>query len=189
MRPQPERTSSLWRLPLVWGLIPGRVHGLGDGAPWIAEQMECQFGAQGRYLIDFHHLCGYLAGAASTCAPEQPKRWLSAQKERLKSGELAAVMAELDAHREADTASGETPLRDACRYIANRPGQFDYPRALVAQLPIGSGEVESAHRFVIQKRLKLPGAWWCPDNAQAMLNLRCLRANHRWNDYWDKTAA
>ena len=80
-------------------------------------------------------------------------------------------------------------MRDAYRYIANRPGQFDYPAAIAAKLPIGSGEVESAHRYTIQKRLKLPGAWWTSSNAQAMLNLRCLRANHRWDDYWQHAAA
>jgi hypothetical protein len=28
------------------------------------------------------------------------------------------------------------------------------------RLPIGSGEIESAHRYVAQQRLKRPGAWW-----------------------------
>jgi hypothetical protein len=26
--------------------------------------------------------------------------------------------------------------------------------------PIGSGEIESTHRYIVQQRLKLPGAWW-----------------------------
>jgi hypothetical protein len=56
-------------------------------------------------------------------------------------------------------------------------------------LPIGSGEVESAHRYVIQKRLKLSGAWWTSENAQVMLNLRVTRANGGWHQYWDKLAA
>ena len=182
--------TNLKHLAIAAGL--GRqtlVHGVGDGAPWIAEQMEVQFGTQGHYLIDFYHLCDYLAAAAPVCAPDRPAQWLSVQKDRFKSGDLAAVMADLDAHREASSASGTTPVRDAHRYIAHRPGQFDYPQAIAANLPIGSGEVESAHRYVIQKRLKLPGAWWLPDNAQAMLNLRCLRANHRWSDYWARLAA
>lgn len=166
-----------------------RVHALGDGAPWIADQIEQQFGAQGRYLIDFYHLCDYLAAAAPVCAPVDPGAWLNTQKIRLRCGELAAVMDELDRHLEPESESGDTPVRDAYRYIANRPGQFDYPAAIADQLPIGSGEVESAHRYIIQKRLKLPGAWWKASNAQAMLNLRCLRANHRWNDYWDQQAA
>jgi hypothetical protein len=182
---------ALKRLAVAAGLKPRtRVHGLGDGAPWIAEQVEIQFGAQGRYLIDFYHLCDYLAAAASVCAPDQPGAWMTCQKERLKTGQLDAVMAALDPHVESDTVvSDDAPVRSCYRYIANRPGQFQYHEALAANLPIGSGEVESAHRFVIQKRLKLPGAWWCSANAQAILNLRVLRANHCWQRYWDYAAA
>jgi hypothetical protein len=35
---------------------------------------------------------------------------------------------------------------------------------LAAGLPIGSGEIESAHRYVIQNRLKIAGAWWKMEN-------------------------
>lgn len=183
--------NALKRLALAAGLDRRtRVHGAGDGAPWIAEQVEVQFGAQGRYLIDFYHLCDYLAAAAPVCAPAQPGGWMTCQKERLKTGQLDAVMAALTPHLEADSvASDHAPVRNCYRYITNRPGQFNYREAIAANLPIGSGEVESAHRYVIQKRLKLPGAWWKPSNAQAMLNLRSLRANHRWINYWNKFAA
>ena len=68
--------------------------------------------------------------------------------------------------------------------MANRPGQFEYQRALAADLPIGSGEIESAHRYVIQQRLKLAGAWWQEETAADMLALRTLRANGEWNQYW-----
>ena len=34
-----------------------RVHGVGDGAPWIANQMRQRFGSQGSYLLDFYHVC------------------------------------------------------------------------------------------------------------------------------------
>jgi len=177
--------EDLKRLALGSGLNRHtHVHGLGDGAPWIADQMERQFGAQACYLIDFYHLCDYLAAAANICDPVQPGTWLAAQKARFKAGQVSAVMDALAPYVEPESACGDQPVRDAWRYIANRPDQFDYPRAIAANLPIGSGEVESAHRSVIQKRLKLPGAWWKPANAQAMLNLRCLRANHLWHDFW-----
>jgi hypothetical protein len=178
--------AALKRLAMAAGLSPRTsVHGVGDGAPWIAEQVELQFGAQGHYLIDFYHLCDYLAAAAPSCAPDHPAAWMSYQKERLKAGQLDLVMAALDAHVEPDTVIRDhAPVRACYRYIANRPGQFKYREALAAHLPIGSGEVESSHRYVIQKRLKLPGAWWRADNAQAMLNLRVLRANHCWHRYW-----
>ena len=72
------------------------------------------------------------------------------------------------------------------RYIKNRPHQLDYKAALAQGLPIGSGEIESAHRYVIQQRLKLPGAWWAPDNVDSMLALRIIRANEKWDDYWNQ---
>ncbi len=61
---------------------------------------------------------------------------------------------------------------------------YDYFRAL--GLPIGSGEVESAHRYIPQKRLKIPGATWHPDTINPMLALRIIRANNWWEDFWTR---
>ena len=60
--------------------------------------------------------------------------------------------------------------------------------ALAAGLPIGSGEIESAHRYIIQNRLKRAGAWWTLDNLDNMLALRVLRANREWEVYWSQDA-
>lgn len=56
----------------------------------------------------------------------------------------------------------------------------------MAGLPTGSGEIESAHRYVIQDRLKRAGAWWKLKNARHMLALalRACRANPVWDRYW-----
>ena len=56
--------------------------------------------------------------------------------------------------------------------------------SLATGLPIGSGEIESGHRYVIQERLKSAGAWWKEDNAAKMLALRVLRSNQDWENYW-----
>ena len=162
-----------------------RVHSVGDGAPWIADQVQRVFGQQGTYLVDFYHLSAYLAAAAPRCAPETPAPWVAQQQTQLKQSNVAAVQAALAPHLEAEeVADKAAPVRCCFRYLTNRPGQFDYQRALAAQLPIGSGEIESAHRYVIQQRLKLAGAWWKEDTAADMLALRTLRANGQWNQYW-----
>ena len=182
--------KALRQLALAVGLTRHTsVHGLGDGAPWIAEQFERQFGAKHRYLIDFYHLCDYLADAANACAPAQRESWLNRQKERCKSGQIHDVMEALKPYLHIKTSEDKQPAQAGYLYIKNRPGQFNYPDAIAKELPIGSGEVESAHRYVIQKRLKLPGAWWREDHAQNLLKLRTMRANHRWDDYWNKKAA
>jgi hypothetical protein len=64
--------------------------------------------------------------------------------------------------------------------------QGGYPDALANDLPIGSGEIEGAHRYIVQKRLNLPGSWWCAANADHMLALRLNRANRQWDSYWSQ---
>jgi len=164
-----------------------KVHGVGDGAPWIADQINMVFGLKGSYLIDFYHLCEYLAAAASRCAPDNKESWLERQKELMKTNGTSEVLEGLNLHLEPESVpEKDAPVRACYRYISNREEQFDYKGALEAGLPIGSGEIESGHRYVIQDRLKRPGAWWKPDNAQSMLALRVLRANDDWSLYWDK---
>ena len=76
------------------------------------------------------------------------------------------------------------PIRRCHRYLSHRPQQLNYQRALAHELPIGSGEIESAHRYLVQARLKRPGAWWRETNADHMLALRLNRANRQWHHYW-----
>ncbi len=160
------------------------LHAVGDGAPWIVGQIEEHFGKRGHYLIDFYHICDYLSAAAKSCSPE-PEVWLECQKTALKSGEVNAVLRVLLPHIEAQAVEDkDSPVRKAYRYVHNRRKQLDYKSAIEKKLPIGSGEIESAHRYVIQQRLKRSGTWWTPDNVDYMLALRLARANRRWNDYW-----
>lgn len=161
------------------------IHGVGDGAPWIADQIAQRFGEPGRYLLDFYHLCDYLADASVVCAPENPQTWLEQQRWRLKHNFVEAVLKALRPYREPDSIPDKlAPVRSAYRYIHNRLEQLDYKGAIAAELPIGSGEIESAHRYVIQQRLKRSGSWWSVENAWAMLALRVLRANQDWQSYW-----
>ena len=96
-------------------------------------------------------------------------------------------MKDLSNHVEASNLPDEeAPVRTCHRYLASRKEQLDYKGAKSAGVPIGSGEIESSHRFVIQKRLKIPGAWWKKDNAACMIALRVVRCNGKWDQYWKK---
>lgn len=161
------------------------VHGVGDGAPWIASQMEERFGDPSRFLLDFYHLCDYLASASRVCAPNAPKAWMEQQKTRLKQNHFRAVLKALKPFREPDSVpEAQAPVRAAYRYLYNRPRHLDYKSSIAAKLPIGSGEIESAHRYIIQARLKRSGSWWTVEKAESMLALRVLRANQDWDAYW-----
>jgi hypothetical protein len=167
-----------------------QLHGIGDGAPWIADQFTATFGSQVSYLVDFYHVCDYLAAASTTCAPDAPHAWLETQKQRLKNNDGTEVLTQLGNYVEAEEVDNDhAPVRACLRYLSNRPHHLDYKGALEKGLPIGSGEIESAHRYVIQQRLKLPGAWWKAENVEPMLALRVVRANEEWDKYWGQLAA
>lgn len=166
-----------------------RVHCVGDGAKWIADQVEEHFGAHGTYLIDFYHLCEYLSAAAPSCAGTDAGGWLKTQKEKMKQSQSEEVLIALKPHLEgAGMEDAQAPVRVCYRYINNRPKQLDYKSAQEQGLPIGSGEIESAHRYVLQERLKIAGAWWAIENAKHMIALRVCRANGLWDEYWKKAA-
>ena len=171
------------------------IHAVGDGAAWIAEAYGRQFGTQSEYLIDFYHVCEYLADAAETCAganatPAKREKWVERQKQWLKQNRSGQVLRNLEKHLEHDTVPEEyAPVRKCWRYLNNRNHQLDYKGALEKDLPIGSGETESAHRHLIQRRLKLPGAWWKRETASDMAQLRVTRANGLWNVFWSEKAA
>ncbi len=107
------------------------------------------------------------------------------QKQRLKTQQADKVFQTLQTHLEpAQVADSEAPVRQCYRYLSHRQEQLNYQDALARGLPIGSGEIESAHRYIVQQRLKRPGAWWRTANAEHMLALRLNRANRQWDRYW-----
>ena len=161
------------------------LHAVGDGAEWIAAQVEEQFGENGRYLVDFYHVCDYLAAAAHALHQDERAvaEWISTQKEHLKNGRADMLLQALSDHLEPVDAA-DAPVRRCHRYLSHRRHQLHYRESIARKLPIGSGEIESAHRYVVQQRLKRPGAWWRAANAEYMLALRLNRANRQWATYW-----
>jgi len=179
-----EKAGDLWENTT---LKAGRgmqtlVHGLGDGAIWIAMLCLARLGPGVRYTVDLYHVCDYLAAVW----PGQ-REIVQLHRDHLKAGALDEVLAALRARLEPFEIPDEAaPARAALRYLENRREQLDYPSALAAGLPIGSGLIESGNRHVLQRRLKQAGAWWLPDNLNSMACLRTSRASGAYDDYWSR---
>jgi hypothetical protein len=168
-----------------WGLN-SQIHTLGDGAEWIRLQSREVFGEQGRFLCDFYHVSEYLEAAAPSCRAENPDQWRHTQQKRLRQGAVPKVLEALAEHLEPlGTLEEEAPVRNGHRYLSNRADCLDYPRALALGLPIGSGMIESGHRHVLQARFKKAGAAWLKGHAEQMAQLRVLRANNKWEPFWN----
>lgn len=172
-----------------WFCEKTKVHAVGDGAPWICEQVEKQFGGQATYMLDFYHVSEYLAAAAKCCNSKDVDGWVRIQQDLLKANKASLVIEELKKHIDLLCSfAAECSANKCYSYLIRRTNQLNYKNAIDLDLPIGSGEIESAHRYVVQKRLKISGAWWKHNNAQAMLALRVKRANYEWTPYWQGTA-
>ena len=86
---------------------------------------------------------------------------METQKEALKGGRLDAVLRALAGCCEPPEIDNEhAPVRTCQRYLSPRANHLNYRQALADGLSIGSGEIESGHRYVAQQRLKRPGTWW-----------------------------
>jgi hypothetical protein len=69
-------------------------------------------------------------------------------------------------------------------YFEHNAYRGDYWRYHARGFQIGSGAMESLHRTGAQMRLKLAGARWLPNTAQAIVNLRMLDLVGRWDEFW-----
>lgn len=168
-----------------WGLN-SQIHAVGDGADWIRLQSGEVFGKQGSFLCDFFHVSEYLGAAAPICRSDRPEQWRRTQQKRLKRGAYQQVIESLEPFLESiDTPEEEAPVRNGHRYLTNRTGCLDYPRALKLGLPIGSGMIESGHRHVLHARLKKAGTAWLRESADHIAQLRVLRSNDLWLSLWN----
>lgn len=171
------------------------IHGVGDGAVWIADQYEEQFGMNHDYYLDFYHVCEYLGEASKSITKNTQSnsselvaaQWLNLAKTMLKEGKALELIDELEAKR--NNNDPECVIAKAHQYLSNRAENLNYSQALEAGLPIGSGEVESGHRSVLQARLKKPGAWWSLGHAENMAHLKVLQENNHWEEFWAQKAA
>jgi hypothetical protein len=74
-------------------------------------------------------------------------------------------------------------LTTICSYLSKNAYRMRYDEYLASGLPIATGVIEGACRYVIKDRMERSGMRWTVAGAQAMLDLRTTRVNDQWVDY------
>jgi hypothetical protein len=156
---------------------------IADGAKWIWNWVEDFYGDSVQ-ILDFYHAVEKLAPYAALVYKDVGERreWLDLQKQRLKADEVEKVIEDLKETvvKTNDTTEIGKVLQDVIRYYENNIARMKYGTFLKKGYLIGSGAIESAHRNVIQQRLKLSGQRWSIAGAQRIANLRAYRKSNRW---------
>jgi hypothetical protein len=153
----------------IWNRISALVHGLGLKPEQVYE------------LIDFYHAVehlGKVAGLRKSWTAKQRKCWVRKHRRLLRQGQVDKV---IDAVKEICRGRNSKDIRTERNYFVRNISRMAYARIRALKLPIGSGSVESAIRRVVNLRLKGPCIFWCKENAEAILLLRCYWKAGRWN--------
>lgn len=153
---------------------------LGDGAAcnWtLADQLA----PDAVQILDWYHAvqhamdCGkVLLGEESPYLP----LWKTRAEALLATGDVDATIAELMAcipevpKRRRDGPDALKAIDDLLRYYRTNGHRMKYGLFREHGFPIGSGAAESAHRHVLQVRMKRAGQHWGLPNARRMAQLR-----------------
>jgi len=166
------------------GMTPKtEIVGVSDGGIGLSEELKKQFPSM-QFVLDKTHLKDHLYDTAEAIGIKKKSRtaWVETRLQKISNGNVDAVLNDL---KEENAKKTHQRLTRLIGYIERFKASVDYNHYKSRNYPIGSGEIESAHKSIPQKRLKLPGASWLSESINPMLSLRILRANGWWEEFWE----
>ena len=158
---------------------------LSDGAPWIWKWMETRF-SNYTGILDYYHVMEHIAAFAKSYLPDKEARkvWLEEQKDRLFNDKVEDLLGDLSSLDFDDNI--QKHATDLHKYLSKHKERMRYGTFRSKGFDIGSGAMESAHRTVIQKRMKQSGQRWTRKGGQHILALRVIEKNGLWDKLVEK---
>ena len=127
----------------------------------------------GEYLqgIDFFHAFSALCKLSDLPAwnPSARTRWRHRARKALKAGDIEKVEEMIESLSEYQ---GAKQALDKVAYFTENEDRMQFQKRRQANVPEGSGAMESGIRRVVNLRMKGNGKFWKEDNAEAMLTVR-----------------
>lgn len=166
----------LSRMARQCGIGPGDVVALvTDDAKWLRALWSRHF-QDAVAIRDFYHAVEHLGVMAAALYGEGHRsvpRWQKKMASRLKRGELPSMLAEWEqpGRKPKDLRAWQREIN----YFRSQQEAMAYDKFREAQLPIGSGPVESGCKNTVGTRFKRPGSRW---SESGFHNLAPLRARY-----------
>ena len=158
---------------------------INDGANWIWKRIEESY-PKATQILDFFHACEYLTDFAKLFIKNEQERqvWISAQKASLLNDGVEQVIQSIQTFQ-ANGKKQKEGQEKILTYYQNNKHRMMYRTFKEKGMLIGSGPIESAHRVVIQKRMKQSGQRWTIIGGQQVANLRVAHINNQWDNVVD----
>lgn len=175
-------TNKMDNLIESFGSIKERLVFISDGATWIRKWIEDAF-PNAVSILDYYHAIEHLHQFADGYFKEKEakEKWTQKQKKLLLNSQVKRVIKNI-----GKLARKNEAAENLISYYRTNCNRMDYK--VYQQIGcgiIGSGAIESAHRTVVQKRMKQSGQRWSSPGAQHMLNLRVTYMNEKWDNVID----
>ena len=160
---------------------------ISDGARGFWRLFERCFAALAVGILDFYHACEHLNAAAQAYGDTLPNRtatqWFGRLRHQLRHGYVHHILKEFERLlRYASTpASAKQTLQQVQSYLKTHLQHLQYRTFKKLGLPIGSGMVESACKWLITQRFKGTGMRWSEPGFDHLLCLRLAWVNHRFD--------
>lgn len=153
---------------------------INDGARWQWNWITAEY-PKSTQILDFYHVMEHIGQFISLLKSGNEKTELIDRfSQCLKEQGGTQCWQQIDS-LECRTQTQKTEKQKLKTYFENNLRRMDYPSFLKRNLLIGSGAIESAHRTVIQRRMKLAGQRWSEIGAKNMLAIRTINMSGKWN--------
>lgn len=158
---------------------------IGDGAKWIWNWVDINH-PEAVQILDYFHAIEKISQFAVAQWEDENERktWINIQQDCLLNDQVNQII-ELLKTIKSTNKKAEKLRTDTLRYYENNLTRMYYKTYKDNGYLIGSGAIESAHRNIIQQRLKLSGQRWSIGGAQQIMNLRAFYKSNRWNEVVD----
>ena len=122
------------------------------------------------------------AAAGVDGRPTQARRWFTWARHRLRHGHPDGVLADLADALEVEgwPAPARATLKTVSAYLDRHRDPINYEAYTALGVPLGSGMVESACKWLMQQRFKGVGMRWSEDGFNHLLPLRLAWVNGRF---------
>lgn len=164
---------------------------ISDGSEWI-DRMRQRIFPKSIHILDWYHAEEHLWNCAKAIfgesATAKTGAWVAPLKQMLWDG-LAVAVCEQLLFETVRHPEAETSIRELYGYYKYRIDKMRYPEFRRKGYFIGSGAVESAHKYLVQARLKQAGMKWTIPGATAIIKLREKLYERTWTQVWGQRAA
>lgn len=190
-----DLSPRLWLEATRQGILSAKtVVWLCDGGRGFWRLFRDRFEKHAQGILDFYHAAQNLWKGAKAWLDGRTKRsrqWFAQARRKLRRGKANEVLADIQAALalEGLPDSARKTLQNLYDYLDTHRDHIDYARFKELGLPIGSGLVESACKWLIQQRFKGVGMRWSEDGFNHLLHLRLAWVNGRFDDLFALAAS